>query len=287
MSRTNLVMARVGRNSLHPAWTANAQMRNWDLYLCPYQPLASQEGLDCTVGEVIVGPKWTGLREVLRRWDGWRDYEYVWLPDDDIFASQATVNRMFELAKALHFDLCAPALHGSSYYAHYVTMRNHRCFARRTGFVEIMVPCFRASALSALLPTLDETPTGWGWGLDSLWPKLLAYRNTGIIDATPVLHTRPVGAFRDEALARRVRAESDQIMAKHDCAQVHTTFNAISPGLSDLAMSNEALTALLADGWRYLWQSEPAVLPWLLRAQQPSAGWSEYPVAGQPSCPVE
>lgn len=285
MPRPNLVMARVGHNSLHPAWTSNAQTRNWDLYLCPFQPLEPNAGQNCTVGDVIVGPKWTGLRETLNRWNGWRDYEYIWLPDDDIFASQATLDRMFELAKALSFDLCAPALHEASYYAHFVTMRNRRCTARRTGFVEIMVPCFRVAALAELLPTLDLTPTGWGWGLDSLWPKLLGYRNTGIIDATPVLHTRPVGAFRDEVLGRAVHAESDKLMAEHGCEQVHRTFAAIGPSLSDLPLAPEALTAVLADGWQYLWQSEPAVLPWLVRAQQPPTGWSEYPIAGKPSCP--
>lgn len=286
MSKSHLVLARVGRSSLHPSWTSDVRSRTWDLYLCPYQSLAPDAERDCTVGEVIAGPKWTGLREVLRRWDGWRKYEYIWLPDDDIFASQASINRMFDLAKGLSFDLCAPALHENSYYAHYVTMRNRGCFARRTGFVEIMVPCFRVSALSKLLPTLDLSSSGWGWGLDSLWPKLLGYRNTGIIDAVTVLHTRAVGAFRDEALGRQVRAESDQIMAEYDCGQVHTTFGAIGPNLDDENLTNEALTCRLAEGWRYLWSAEPTVLPWLVRAQQPSAGWNAYPIAGQPSCAV-
>ena len=57
--------------------------RNWDLYLCPYQPLAAQEGLDFTVGDVIAGPKWSGLRELLNNWTGWRNYAHIWLPDDD------------------------------------------------------------------------------------------------------------------------------------------------------------------------------------------------------------
>jgi hypothetical protein len=287
VSRPNLIVARAGRNSLHRGWTSDPKTRNWDLYLCPYEPLAPHEDQGCSVGEVIAGPKWTGLRQLLQRWQGWRDYEYVWLPDDDLFASQAAIDRMFELARTLSFSLCAPALHEASYYAHYVTMRNRRCFARRTGFVEIMAPCFSVPALATLLPTLELTPSGWGWGLDSLWPKLLDYRNTGIIDATPVLHTRPVGAFRDEALARRVHAESDRIMADHDCAQVHTTFGAIGADLVDRDLPAEALTALLADGWRYLWQSEPAVLPWLVRAQAPGAGWSAYPIAGRPSCALQ
>jgi hypothetical protein len=71
---------------------------------------------------------------------------------------------MFELAGDLAFDLCAPALHESLYYAHFDTVRNTRCLARRCGFVEIMAPCFSVGALEKLLPTLDLMPTGWGRG---------------------------------------------------------------------------------------------------------------------------
>lgn len=285
MPRRNLVLPRVGLTSLHATWLQASEPRNWDLRLCPYQAVPdSPTGSDVQVGEVIPGPKWTGLRQLLNEWEGWRAYERIWLPDDDIYASQDTINRMFETAGALSFDLCAPALQESSCYAHYSAMRNRRCVARRTGFVEIMVPCFSAKALARLLPTLDLSSTGWGWGLDSLWPKRLEYQRMGIIDATPVLHTRPVGNFRDAALGARVHAESDRIMAEHACGQVHTTFDALGPDFQPLAQSSEALTALLVDGWSYLYASNPAVLPWIVESQKPMAGWASYPIAGTPSC---
>ncbi|MDB5890868.1 MAG: hypothetical protein JWP47_1699 [Polaromonas sp.] len=284
-SRSNLVIARVGRSSLHSTWLASHEPRNWDLFLCPYQDIPPKPpDADYILGDVIAGPKWTGIREVLNSWDGWRSYERIWLPDDDILASQDIINRMFRLAKALSFDLCAPALHEASYYAHYSTMRNRKFFARRIGFVEIMVPCMSATALDKLLPTLDLTLTGWGWGLDSLWPKLLGYQNIGIMDSTPVLHTRPVGAFRDAGLGERVRAESDHIMSHYQCAQVHTTFAAIGPDMQNRALTPSGLTAELAEGWQYLLENNPAILPWLVQAQQPAAGWDAYPIAGTPSC---
>ena len=255
------------------------------MLVCPYEALASAPQPDgCTVSDVIVGPKWTGLRTLLNGWNGWQDYAHIWLPDDDIFASQDTINRFFGMTEALALDLSAPALHEASYYAHFSTMRNQRCFARRCGFVEIMVPCFSAAALKRLLPTLELTSTGWGWGLDSLWPKLLDYQNVGIIDGTPVLHTRAVGMFRDADLGQRVRAESDHIMATYDCGQVHSTFAALGPQCEDIGGTPQALTALLADGWRYLLDTNPSVLPWLVQAQQPGGGWPAYPIAGTPSC---
>src|SRR4051812_918948 len=130
MSRPHLVIARAGRNSLHSTWLAGSEPRSWDLYLCPYQDLASQDGLECRVGAVIPGPKWTGLRQLRNDGRGWRNYDYFWLPDDDIFASRKPIDSIFAAASSLSFPLCPPPLHESSYSAHFDTMRNRRCFAR-------------------------------------------------------------------------------------------------------------------------------------------------------------
>jgi hypothetical protein len=277
----NLVLVRAGRASLHPSWIDRGAARDWDLHLVPYQDVG-QPAAEWTVRDVVAGPKWSGIREALKQWDGWRDYEYVWMPDDDIFASQDTISRMFEVARRAHLDLFAPALHEASYYAHFITMRSHGFFGRLTGFVEIMVPGFSRAAMERVVPTLDLSETGWGWGLDSVWPKLLDYRNVGIIDATPVVHTRPVGRMRDAELGRRVEAESDKLLADHDCRQTHVTFGAFDEQGAPLDISPEALMARLVAGYEYLWESDPRVLAWLAEYQRPQAGWPEYPTAGTP-----
>ncbi len=87
---------------------------------------------------------------MLNRWDGWRDDDYVWLPDDDILTDHATITRMFSVARALGLDLFAPALTEDS-HAHFTTMRNRSSVGRWTGFVEIMVPAFSVPALEELL----------------------------------------------------------------------------------------------------------------------------------------
>ena len=277
------MLARAGVNSLHDRWLDGAP-RNWDLRLVPYQPIDAGQG-DYAVGDVIAGPKWSGLREVLNEWDGWRAYDYVWLPDDDILASPDLIGRMFDAARRLALDLFAPALDEDSYYAHFITMRNRRFFARSVGFVEIMVPGFSTAALDRLLPTLGLSDTGWGWGLDSLWPKLLGYRNVGIIDGTAVRHTRPVGQMRDPSLAARVLAESDAIMADHDCRQTHATFGGWGPGMEPLTMRPERLLAELVKGWDYLIERDPRILAWIAEHPRPHFDWPAYPVAGTPAGP--
>jgi hypothetical protein len=189
---------------------------------------------------------------------------------------------MFDVAEAVGLDLFAPALDPSSYYAHFITMENPSFYGRWVGFVEIMMPGFSRGALEQLLPTLDQTETGWGWGLDSLWPKLLDYKNVGIIDGTPVVHTRPVGQMRDAELGRRVMEESDRILASNDCRQMHTTFGAFDSSLEPLDLEPERLLVELVKGWEYLIARDPRLLSWIVDYQKPHSGWPEYPIAGTP-----
>ena len=282
----SLVLARVGQKSLHRCWLDQDKPRDWDLYLCPFQQIPPSAAVGCIEGEVIPGPKWTGLRHVLNQWDGWRDYDYIWLPDDDIFASQDTITAMFEVARALRLQLFAPALHESSHFAHFVAMRNPRFFARRVGFVEIMVPGFSRQALEKLLPTLDLSTTGWGWGLDSLWPKILGYKDLAIIDAVPVLHTRAVGQFRDPELDHRVNAESDRILSDHACGQLMVTYSGIDKDLRDMQLSGDELLVELVRGWSYLFERDPKILQWIVAHQAPFFTWPDYPAAGSPASPL-
>jgi hypothetical protein len=234
------------------------------------------------VGDIIPGPKWWGIRQALADWDGWRDYERVWMPDDDIRTDQCVINRMFEVAETLSFDLFAPALDESSYYAHFSTMRNRRAYARRVGFVEIMVPGFRTSALEEVRATLDLTETGWGWGLDSVWPKILGYENVGIIDGTAVTHTRPVGGMRDPQLRRRVFEESEQLLALYDCAQRHTAFGMFGADLQPVDLSPEQLLVELVRGWDYLVERDPRILSWIVEFHRQSFAAAAYPIDGTP-----
>ena len=234
---------------------------------------------------MIPGPKWTGLRTLLNAWDGWREYDQIWLPDDDILTSQDTITAMFQAAAALRLKLFTPALREDSHYGHYIIMRNRNFFARRVGFVEIMVPGFSRPVLEQLLPTLDESRTGWGWGLDPLWAKLLDHRDLGILDATPVLHTRPVGKLRDADLHRRLSEENDRILADHQCASRMVTFAGIGPDLQDMALDPHDLLVRLVGGWDYLFARDPRLLRWIVEHQAPFFDWPEYPVLGAPASP--
>jgi hypothetical protein len=284
MSRS-LVIARVGRTSLHRSWIDSTKRRDWDLYLCPYEEIASQTDLECQVGEVIPGPKWTGLTKLLNSWSGWHDYDQIWMPDDDIFAAQDGITKRFDIGRALDFHLFAPALHEASYFAHFIAMRNTSFFARRVGFVEIMIPCFRRTTLQELLPTFELSTTGWGFGLDSAWPKILGYQHLGIIDGVSVVHTRPVGTFKQPELRNRVMQESDDILAHFGCRQRMVTFAGIGADMCEVNLTPEALLMQLVRGWQHLFDGCPEALRWLFDQQRCLLSDSSYPTSGLPTSP--
>ncbi len=234
------------------------------------------------MSEVIPGPKWSGLRELLSAWDGWREYDQIWLPDDDICTNSATISRDVRRRPGAEARPLRTGAARSSYFSHFITMVNRRFYGRWVGFVEIMVPGFSRATLERLLPTLDETDTGWGWGLDSVWPKLLGYEGVGIIDGTPVIHTRPVGAVRDAELRRRVHEESDRLLERYDCRQEHVTLAAFGPDLARLDLSPERLLVEIVEGTKYLVERDPRLLAWITEFQRPPSGWPDYPTAGTP-----
>jgi hypothetical protein len=194
---------------------------------------------------------------------------------------------MVHAAAALRFKLFTPALQENSYYGHYIIMRNRSFFARRVGFVEIMVPGFSRPVLEQLLHTLDVSESGWGWGLDPLWAKLLDYQDLGILDGIPVLHTRPVGQLRDAELHRRLSQENDRILATYECPSQFVTLGGIGPDLQDMALTPDELLVELVHGWDYLIADEPKMLRWMVEHQAPHFGWPAYPVLVCPGGPAQ
>ena len=194
----NLVVTRAGSRSLHQTWLDGDPDRNWDLFVLPYEATAESANLTvCRYGDVTPGQKYPGLRKLFADWNGWRDYFYVTLADDDLFVPPDTWSRFFDRVAQYDAKLAQPALTEDSIFGHVVTVRNTEFVARRTTFVEIMTPCFRSDVLAELLPTFDLTQTGIGWGLDHLWAKRLGFTDIWVIDDTPITHWRP-GSLSDE-----------------------------------------------------------------------------------------
>ena len=188
-----LVIVRAGDQSLHPAWTSDLSTRDWDLVVSYFgdDPHRYREPGERRIDDK--GQKYHGLSALLTRETFWREYDYLWLPDDDLAADQATISKVFAITAARELSLTQPALSWASYFSHPVTLLHPSFRLRWTGFVEVMAPCFRRSALEICLPTFVETVSGWG--LNWAWPVLLPdnVENMAVIDETVITHTRPIG----------------------------------------------------------------------------------------------
>lgn len=188
-----LVMARVGDSSLHKEWLPQSTDRNFDLFLEYYGDGSNDYRNDCDFYSEAKETKWPRLYQVMEEWgDCILEYDAIWIPDDDISVDCKTINEMFDLFMDYDLALAQPALTWDSYYSHDITLKVKGNILRYTNFVEVMVPIFSSEALELLWETFYESESGWG--LDSIWPKLLGYSkdSIAIIDKVAVKHTRKV-----------------------------------------------------------------------------------------------
>ena len=190
--KPNLALFRAGPNSLHPHAVERLAEQNFDYALSWFgdQPPAGAD--DAAFVHMQKGAKWPGLEQTLAaHWDTIQQYEYVWLPDDDLLCQPELVSRMFAICHDLQLELAQPALTRDSYFTHLMTMQHSEFQLRFTNFVEIMAPVLSIDMLARVYPTLKGNVSGYG--LDNLWPRLTQLGKVAVIDDTPVKHTRPVG----------------------------------------------------------------------------------------------
>lgn len=205
MTRRNLIVARVGANSLHPRWIDRPYAeRDFDLLLSFYSKDAHaaftpSEGVSAVLVE---GGKWDGLFKTLSGLD-LEGYDRVWLPDDDIDTTTQDINRMLAICETYCLAVAQPALSRDSYYSHFFFSRCPSLRLRYTNYVEIMVPCLSTELLKHALPYFKDTMSGFG--LDYIWCRWQeagAFR-VAIIDEVEVRHTRPVGKVLNAAMVKK------------------------------------------------------------------------------------
>jgi len=195
-SRRNLVLLRAGDTSIHARWLdAPVQERNWDLIISYFgdDPDKFRGGDWLRIDGK--GPKLRGLYDFIRSHEELvRRYEYICMPDDDLLCTCQDINRIFEVCRRRRLKLAQPSLSRDGYFTHAITLHSPLFDLRYTTFVEVMIPCMSSDTLWRLLPTLNESISGWG--VEFVWAKMLAGDpfSIAIIDEVQVQHTRPVGS---------------------------------------------------------------------------------------------
>jgi GT2 family glycosyltransferase len=135
--------------------------------------------------------KWENLNRALKV-NELAGHDWLLIVDDDVVLPHRFLDCFLFLCERYAFTLAQPAHKHWSNAAWRVTRRRAGSVARRTRFVEIgPVTAIHSRAFADLLPFPD---LHMGWGLDAHWGALAEERewNVGVVDATPVRHTRPV-----------------------------------------------------------------------------------------------
>ena len=190
-SKKALVVLRCGDASLHPEYVN--QYADFDVVLSYFGNDLPYDLTHIQYVHYCKGSKWEGLNAFFQANPSiWQAYDYIWLPDDDLSSDVANINQFLQIAAQERFDLAQPGLTHNSYWSFLITRQVKGLRYRVSNFVEVMAPLFSRSAFAVCVDTFAENKSGFG--LDFLWRTLLKGRKIGIIDQTPVFHTRPVGS---------------------------------------------------------------------------------------------
>ncbi|HON58959.1 MAG TPA: DUF707 domain-containing protein [Smithella sp.] len=197
MRNRNLIISAVGDHSFHKEWISGEP--DFDLVLIYY-------GND---DEIFTGYRKDALTAIRQKGQKFpltgaflqnnlaliEQYEYIWLPDDDISISTDRLNKLFKIAKEYDLSICQPSVMSANHeVSHLITSPVKNVKLRFTNFVEIMMPLFRTTTLLSLCDDFSLSESGWG--LDASWSHRLndPKNKIAIIDEISALHTRPVGS---------------------------------------------------------------------------------------------
>jgi hypothetical protein len=185
-------VTRNGDHSLHQQWCDGSH--SWDLAVSYWGGNEHKVFPEARYVHRLKGTKMKGYFAFFQDFpDLLEAYDYFWLPDDDIAASAAVIEQMFEIMRDYDLALAQPSLSPDSYMSHLITLQNPVFRLRFTTFVEVMCPVLSRDMLKTVLPILKHS--AGGTGLDFAWARFIdePYGKSAILDEISVTHTRPVG----------------------------------------------------------------------------------------------
>lgn len=182
----NLIISTVGDKSLHKFWNSS---KDYDTFLIYYGDNIGYEN-QSTYYKKTKGFKYHLIKDVLEEYPQLFDYDFIWLPDDDVAAFPTDICRLFSIMAEYDLKIAQPSIMG--YYGVEANLHHAGSVLRYTNWVEIMCPCFSSDALKTCKESFKEN--NCGWSIEGIWNVMLGHpRNKiAIIDDVIVCHTRPV-----------------------------------------------------------------------------------------------
>jgi hypothetical protein len=194
--RRFLLVARIGRDSLHRHWLGVEPERGFDVLLSAYDSAVEPVAAPGVTFEYRPGSKVAGYAALF---DAHRhrleDYDYIALFDDDLLADAPRIARLFQIVAEHKLKIAQPALTHDSHFTYAALLRHPSFHLRYMTQIEMMCPVFRSDVLFQVLPLFA---LGYESGIDLIWCNLTSGspRDFAVIDATPVRHTRRIGTSK-------------------------------------------------------------------------------------------
>jgi len=179
----------------------DGSQRNFDIALNLYAPPDTKEPRDdCEYlysgGINKYKAAWQFIGDVLlSKYTG-----FIFL-DDDLEITYSHLSQFLEYCSAHRFGLAQPSISKDSSYSHEHLVNASSSGWRTVALVEVMCPYFSTDSLRIVLNTFNRSYSTWG--LDFLWPRLLAFEPV-VVDEFTIKHTKPVGGS-DNAFYRYMR----------------------------------------------------------------------------------
>ena len=196
-SRRGLAVVRCGDRSLHASWAEGTTA--FDVAVSYFGADAERAFPEARYVHRYKGGKWDGISAFFASHPELvSQYDYFWLPDDDLAMDGAAADRLLATGVAQGLELWQPALDRQSYFGHLITLAVDGVLLRHTNFAEIMAPVISRALLVDTLPLFGETRSGFG--LDYLWPQRAAVLRgddgpaCAVLDSVAMTHTRPLGS---------------------------------------------------------------------------------------------
>lgn len=165
------------------------------------------------------------------------DYDFLFFWDDDLEVNHFDPLRFAAIMEANRLEMAQPAIRSRYGLSHAITRHRpcpppwrdpdgvtvHPVVGRLTNFVEIMAPVFTRRAWREFYSYLEpENQSGWGYDYIPIGRK-------GIVDAMPVVHTRPVQSNSSQSQGEIRRFLNSQGLFRHAHAEHGFLFEHHSP----------------------------------------------------------
>lgn len=195
-----LVFTSAGDRNNIPSWSSGSCKKHFDIAIYYF----GEDENPSFEADILVkrkGLKFDNFYHFINHYNT-RQYEAVWVADDDIIMDTNSINKMFALFSRYDLWLAQPSFSSGSRISWDITANNPECILRFTNFVENGVTVYSRNVLPKLKNTFKDARTGFG--VDLVWPKLLGYpkNKIAIIDAISCSHPKGNHSSLDEVVPR-------------------------------------------------------------------------------------